>query len=428
MSAFSTVKELQVSRRLSDGCSVPVGRLAQNQRAVYFQYDAEYLLKYNNLSPFGLSFDSSLQQAPSSPHKGLQGVFADSLPDGWGMLLMDRVFRQRGISPQQLTALDRLAYIGNRGMGALEYSPVSDYAPDDSGDLIDLSVLGREAEQVFSGDYENVIQQLANGGSSGGARPKAQVYLAPDGGTQVSTLPLAGYEPWLIKFTSSSFLLGHEEGVCEAAYLTLAANAGIDVPEWRLFSAPEQSGASQWLGVRRFDCKGEAGRFHVHSLCGLLDADFRMPSLDYEEILKASQVLCQRPEVGQQQFRRAVFNLLACNQDDHSKNWAFMMDDKGEWRPSPFYDITFCPTPYREHISAFMGYGKQPPVKAMQSLARQANFSNWKQAQEVIQEVFDVLQGWHDVAMDLGVKPQTAQLIAKHLEQVWWDNRGLLKL
>ena len=129
--------------------------------------------------------------------------------------------------------------------------------------------------------------------------------------------------------------------------------------------------------MKRFDCTPDGGRLHMHSLCGLLDADFRARSMDYEDLIKASQVLCVSPAVGQSQFVRAVFNLFTVNQDDHTRNWAFLQDDAGRWRPSPCYDVTFGPNPRGEHSTAFLGHGAAPPLKAMQQLAGQANYASW---------------------------------------------------
>ena len=125
MNAFTPIKKLDVFRRLSDASEVLVGQLAQNKQGVYFQYSDTYLSKYQNLSPYALAFNNTLAKAPNQPHMGLHGLFADSLPDGWGLLLMDRVFRQQDIQPQQLTAMDRLAYVGDSGIGALVHYPIT---------------------------------------------------------------------------------------------------------------------------------------------------------------------------------------------------------------------------------------------------------------------------------------------------------------
>ncbi len=419
-------KRLDLWRTFSNGSRSRVGVLAQNRQGVFFQYAGDYLARFANLSPFGLMFDASLQAAPRSPHGGLHGVFADSLPDGWGLLLMDRVFRRAGIAPAQVTALDRLAFVTNRALGALSYEPPSSLQPAAADGRIDLGELGLQAQALYDGQTTEVLAELVRVGSSGGARPKAQLYLSDRDHNNCATIPGPDRTAYLVKFTSASLPLGHEEGLCEAAYLTMARQAGIEVANWRLLEAPVASGARHWLAVERFDTKGPNGRWHLHSACGLLDADFRLPSLDYQDLIKASSLLCQSPAVGQAQFRRAVFNLFALNQDDHSKNWAFLQDDQGHWRPSPFYDATFSPGPYGEHATAFAGFGKTPPVKAMQRLAAQANFAHWRQARAVIAEVVESISGFGKIAKGLGVRDDSIQLIQRQLEDVRRVNQGLL--
>ena len=430
MKDYQPVRKLEVLRCLSDGSQVLVGTLVQNATAVFFQYHPDYLAHSSSLSPFKLPFDAKLHQAPAEPHQQLHGLFADSLPDGWGMLLMDRVFRQRGLLPQQISAMDRLAYIGDRGMGALSYRPVMDAVTDAAEDWIAIEALGKEAQAVFEGDTQTVLAALAQAGGSGGARPKAQIYLDVSAGNSVasplaSTQARAGLQPWLVKFTSRHLPLGHEESLCEAAYLTLAKNAGLEVPEWQLISA--NADANRWLAVRRFDCS-ERGRYHMHSLCGLVDAPFRQPSVDYVDLIKITQTLCKSVAAGQQLFARALFNLVGLNQDDHSKNWAFLMDDKGAWQLSPCFDLTFSPNANNEHMTAFNGYGKAPPLAAMQQLAKAANFSSWEDAKKMIEKMLDAFSDWQSVASDLGVQKQTRDLIGKQLSEQQQRCRSLYGL
>lgn len=424
MSVFRRVQHLTVHRRLASGETRRVGELAQNRQGVFFQYDADYLRAGPSLSPFTLSADGSLQAAPKEPHSGLHGVFADALPDSWGMRVMDRVYRRSGVLPAELRPMDRLSYVGDRGMGALRFEPVSPFAPDSPGD-VDLAELGERARALFEDEErEESLGALAATGSSGGARPKALVYLADSRAERASTRPGDGLSAWLVKFTSASLPLGHEESLCEAAYLRLAAEAGIETPDWRLLPVRETSSAIASLAVRRFDCTS-SGRLHMHTLCGLLDADFRTPSMDYEDLIKASQALCRSPAVGRSQFVRAVFNLFAVNQDDHTRNWAFLQDDDGGWRASPCYDVTFSPSPYGEHATAFVGHGNAPPRKAMQQLATQANFANWSQAREAIQRVVDVVARWSTVAAELDVRADTVRLVGDRLNAVRRANREL---
>ena len=140
----------------------------------------------------------------------------------------------------------------------------------------------------------------------------------------------------------------------------------------------------------------------MHSRLRPAGCGFRTPSLDYEDLIKASRHLCRSPAVGKLQFRRAMFNLF-CNQDDHSKNWAFLQDDAGEWVPAPFYDVTFSPHPYQEHATAYAGFGKNPPLKAIQALAARAGYAKWEQAQRDIEEIVTFLADFAVVARDFGV-------------------------
>lgn len=427
---FNRTHRLDIYRTLSTGQMVLVGVMAQNRQGTFFQYQADYLQQFGNLSPFKLKSDTSLQLAPKEPHLGLHGVFADALPDGWGMLLMDRLFRQHQLLPSQITAMDRLAFVGNRGMGALSFQPVSELSLVKQHEFFDLNTLGTEAQLFFDGHTEDVLTALVQAGSSGGARPKAQLYFAQNNFQQCSTSRFQHSAAWLVKFTSERLALGHEEGVCEAAYLKLAKNAGIDVPDWTLLDAAQGAAKRRWLALKRFDVVSNntdtEGRIHLHSTCGLLDADFRLPALDYEDLIKVSSALCKSPAAGQQQFKRAVFNLFALNQDDHSKNSAFLQDDQGQWQLAPFYDVTFSPSAYGEHATSYAGFGKTPTLKAMQKLAAQANFSNWSQAQQVISEVIENIQAFADVAKELGVSAQTIKLISQQLEQVRAANKAFI--
>lgn len=429
---FNRSNRLDVYRTLSGGETVLVGVMAQNRQGTFFQYQAEYLQKFGNLSPFKLNADTSLQLAPAEPHLGLHGVFADSLPDGWGMLLMDRLFRQHQLLPSQVTAMDRLAFVGNRGMGALSFQPVSALSVEKQHEFYDLNTLGTEAQLFFDGHTKDVLAALVQAGSSGGAWPKAQLYFAADDHQRcsTSTTRFQNAEAWLVKFTSERLALGHEEGMCEASYLQLAKTVGIEVPAWTLLESADGAAKRHWLALKRFDVvKNMAdveGRLHLHSTCGLLDANYRLPSLDYEDLIKVSSALCKSPAAGQQQFKRAVFNLFALNQDDHSKNSAFLQADNGQWQLAPFYDVTFSPSAYGEHATAFAGFGKTPSVKAMQKLAAHANFANWSQAQQVIKEVIDVMQQFAVVAKENGVSGQTIKLISQQLEQVRIANKLLI--
>ncbi|WP_276754924.1 type II toxin-antitoxin system HipA family toxin [Pseudoalteromonas marina] len=427
--AFKPIEKLAVTRTLSDSTELPVGILAQNRQGVYFQYDQSYLNKFGNLSPFSLAFNRDVQLAPKTPHNGLHGVFSDCLPDGWGLLLQDRIFRQQNIMPNFVTAMDRLSFVGDSAMGALSFSPTIQYA-DSNDNQTSLATLGQQAQAIFDGQTEEVLSALVAAGSSGGARPKAQIYFPKNKIEHCRTVPKIGDEAWLIKFTSKNLALGHEEGLCEAAYLDLAEQAGLNPPERLLVPAAKGTGAAQWLALKRFDRfksnSNKMGCKHMHSACGLLDADFRTPSLDYIDLIKASRALCKSPAAGQLQFRRAIFNLLSCNQDDHSKNWAFLQDDSGGWDLAPFYDVTFSPHPFGEHATSFAGYGKAPTLKAVQQLASAAGYASWKQVQGIISDIADAIFNFKNVAQSLDINKQTIRLIEQQLNNTHAINKHLI--
>jgi len=149
--------------------------------------------------------------------------------------------------------------------------------------------------------------------------------------------------------------------------------------------------------------------------------------MDYEDLIKASQVLCRSPAVGRVQFVRAMFNLFSGNQDDHTKNWSFIMDDEGVWAPSPFYDVTFSPNAHGEHATAFGGYGQHPPLATIQRLADRASFADWPQARREIERVVDALGQWSLLASDLGVSAAVRRQIERYLTSLRRENAALLR-
>ena len=425
------VRKIEVHRVFASGSRAHVGTLAQNRDGVYFEYSSDYLSEAGNLSPFQLNFDATLQKGPREPHDGLHGVFADSLPDSWGRLLVDRYLRQQGINPGEVTAMDRLALVDRQSMGSLTYE--SDVCFD-----VDLPVysaitqLGSQAQALIQRNSDEGLRQLIYSGSAAGSRPKAQLYMTDDNDETCSLEPGPRLRPYLIKFTSSTFPLGHEEGVCEAVYMTLAEEAGIDVAPWRLVESQDSNHPMRWLAMERFDrieqsngSTEEEGRVHMHTVCGLTGADFRSPSLDYEDLIKLGSQLCSSPAVGQEVFRRAVFNLFSVNQDDHSRNWAFLQNDGGNWKLSPFYDVTYSPSPYGEHATAFGGYGKNPPLDTFQRLAELANYPSWRAAKKVIEEVIEAVHKFGQKAREFDVQGETRRMIMKRIDEVHDLNRLL---
>ena len=216
---------------------------------------------------------------------------------------------------------------------------------------------------------------------------QAQVYIDPLIPDQLHSDNAVHLEPWVLQFGHpQTDPLGQEQGLADAAYLQMARLAGIDIPEWQLITPPAQSKAAPWLAYRRPDYVQGQGRQHIQRLSSLLNNPWWQPGSGYEQLIRASQLLCQRPATGRDMFNRAVFNLLSCNRDDHSKHWSFIQDDTGQWQPAPMYSTGFRPAGNRQHEMPFNGLTSQPDRRSMQQLASLANFSHWHQARQVIEE------------------------------------------
>jgi serine/threonine-protein kinase HipA len=392
---------------------VTVGTLAERERRIFFEYAPSFLRSGLQLSPIHLPLRPGLHEGPPTPFAGLAGVFADSLPDGWGLLLMDRAFRQRGVGRETVTPLDRLAFLGTRAMGALTYHPPAD--PEEGfGAAIELDEMAEQAERLLEGSAEEVLPELLRaGGSPGGARPKVVVGFREADGAMVSgagPLP-AGFQAMLVKFGARADAA--DAGAVELAYSRMAAAAGIRVPPARLFATP---GGGRYFAAERFDRPGGERR-HVHTLAGLLHADFRIPSLDYEAYLRATLHLTRDHTEVVEAFRRMVFNVLACNRDDHARNFAFLMEPDGTWRHTPAYDLTFSAGPGGEHTMSIAGEGRTPGRRHFAELAAKMSIS--PQVRDATFEQVDAaVARWAAFAAAADVDEALVQEIERRLAQI----------
>ncbi len=365
-----------------------MGRLLLKNRQIFFEYDAAFIKTGLELSPFKLPLKAGVIKSNDRTFEGLFGVFNDSLPDGWGRLLLDRKLMNAGLNPGTLSPLDRLCFVGTSGMGALSYEPENPSAI--SHITNDLDEIDSKIQATLDENETYVDDLLILGGSSAGARPKVLLHI--DG------------EDWLIKFRSQ--LDPKDISAIEYAYHLMAIDAGLVVPEAKLF--PSRKGMG-FFGVKRFDRNGDH-RIHMHTIAGLLHADHREPSLDYESIMKATLYLTKDIRQCEIQFRNAVFNVLSHNRDDHSKNFSFLMDQQGNWSVSPAYDLTFSSGPAGEHSTMIMGEGKNPIKNHLLKLACTVGLKEDK-ASEIIHQVFAALKKWDDFATEVGVsKLQTKNI------------------
>lgn len=376
-----------------------MGRLFLKNRQILFEYDAAFIKLGLELSPFKLALKSSVISANDRTFDGLFGVFNDSLPDGWGRLLLDRKLMRAGFPPGNLSPLDRLCLVGSQGMGALSYKPEN---PSGNSFLLrDLDEIDYEIQIFQEREKEQYVEDLlALNGSSAGARPKILLHIDE--------------EDWLIKFRSS--LDAKDSCSIEYAYHLMAREAGLHVPEARLFPSRRGTG---FFGVKRFD-RDDGKRIHMHTIAGLLHADHREPFLDYEIIMKATLYLTQDIRECEKQFRNAVFNVLSHNRDDHSKNFSFLMNEQGVWRVSPAYDLTFSSGPSGEHSTMIMGEGKKPKREHLLKLAHLVDMQKNK-ALEIIEQGLSAVAQWKIFAEEAGLSKLQTKNISDSLNVIMKD-------
>lgn len=346
-----------------------VGTLSETaDHRVAFAYTQQWLRGGFPISPFSLPLKAEVF-VPSSLHfGGLFGVFADSLPDAWGQLLMNRMLQRHGIKIDDVGQLTRLAIIGDSGMGALCYQPAWESWQPQA--LDDLDALAQECQRILNREEtQDADRMFALAGSSGGARPKVMT------------------EEWIIKFPASTE--DPNAGVMEKAYMDCAERCGIIVPETKLLPSKRCGG---YFSVRRFDrtpgTGGPVQRHHVLTAAAILELDWRSPSMDYHTLMKLTKILCRdRREEVEQMYRRMCFNVFAHNRDDHSKNFSFLYNEKkDQWSLSPAYDLTWSSTYYGEHTTTVDGNGRDPGMKDLLAVGKAAGLSA-KRCSSIAEEI-----------------------------------------
>ena len=365
-----------------------VGKLAARSNTILFQYAPEFLDSGINISPFRLPLSPEVKEDPKRTFDGLFGVFNDSLPDGWGLLLLDRALRKKGSSLHACLPLQRLAMVGAHGMGALEYTPAAEQA-DEAVSVAELDALAEESLRVLrdapvdAGQLDKLIQL---NGSSAGARPKILVNVADDYRIVPQGAGKPQGTPWIIKFRSA-----HEPpntGLTEYAYSLAAREAGLDMPETHLFPSATSPG---YFGVQRFD-RVHGQKVHVHTACGLLHASHREPSLTYESLLRLTLLLTKDIREVLKMVRLMVFNVRSGNKDDHSKNFSFLLDKENQWRMAPVYDLTPSEGINGEQTCMVNNKGKDITEKDFLAAAATVDVDAWT-VREIIQQVDAALAG-----------------------------------
>lgn len=357
-------------------------------------------------------------------YRRLPAMLADALPDQFGNALVDRFMADRGHQTEMVTPLDRLAYMGNRGMGALEFKPSRGFATK-KPTAIDLKELVSTARAAVRGELDGddeTVQALRNiievGTSAGGARAKAVIALNPTTHSMLSGQLEAptGYEHWLLKFDG----MGEDNalgtpgnyGRIEYAYYLMARRAGIEMTDCRLL---EENDRAHFM-TRRFDRYDGNGKHHVQSLCAMSHLDFKMIGTNsYSQLFLTMRSLQLPYAQFEEAFRRMVFNVMARNCDDHTKNFAFILREGAPWALAPAYDVTFAHNPdskwTRQHLMSVNG--KTTDFTAADLLAEAERFQIGS-ALEVIGQVRSALSKWPAFAAEAGLPPsRIADIAAK---------------
>lgn len=354
---------------LIDDRKVGTLALAPNHLAA-FEYDAEWLGNGFSISPFSLPLEKRVFIPKKyDPFEGLFGVFSDSLPDGWGRLLVDRLLLKNKINPEETDSINRLAIVGKTGMGALVYQPETNL--ETSASDLSLDEIAIECEKIFESRQSDSLDKLFQmGGSSGGARPKIFYQMEND--------------EWIVKFPSS---IDHKNiGEQEYRYAQCARKCGIAMPETRLLPSGINSG---YFAVKRFD-RNKSQRIHMISVSALLETSHRIPNLDYHILMQLTVKLTGDYREVEKLYRLMCFNVFSHNRDDHSKNFSYIYKE-GKWKLSPAYDLTYSNSIGGEHATTVNGNGRNPGMEDLLAVAGRVGFDKVK-AKRIAEEIQEIVR------------------------------------
>jgi serine/threonine-protein kinase HipA len=414
-----------------------VGAIAWNPETgiASFEYNPDFLKTNLDLAPLTMPIQEASGKIFSFPElrdhntfKGLPGLLADMLPDRYGNTLIKTWLSNLGRPPGSINPVETLCFIGNRSIGALEVEPVIFHTSTRTS-KIELDSLVEMAGNILTDrknfstnldeDEQKALQDIIKiGTSAGGARAKAVIAWNSATGEIRSgqTAVPKGFSHWLIKFDG---VIDNQSGVTsgygriEMAYHLMALDAGIEMAECRLL---EENGRAHFM-TKRFDRDPEQGKIHMQSLCAIRHFDFNdVGYYSYEHIFETMRMLGLPYPQAEQLYRRMVFNVLGQNCDDHTKNFAFLMDRTGKWRLSPAFDICYAYRPGSEWVSqhSLSIHGKRKNITKTDLLevARQMNIKN---AENSIRQVAEVLSHWENYADKVKVDPQKKKAIADSL-------------
>ncbi len=414
-----------------------VGAIAwdSNSRLGYFEFTPGFVSGNLDLAPIKMPLAeasgrifSFAELRDTQTFKGLPGLLADVLPDKYGNALINAWLARNGRPADSLNPVELLCFTGKRGMGALEFEP-ADPKVISGATKIELSSLIHMAQEILTGrqDFKTsltaneekaLIDVLKIGTSAGGARAKAVIAYHPEKKEVRSGQAEApkGFSHWLLKFdgiTDQELGISSGYGRVEMAYHLMAKEAGIDMMECKLL---EENGRAHFM-TRRFDREGEKEKCHIQSFCAMAHADFnQITSHSYEQLFETMRRLYLPYTDAEQMFRRMVFNVGGRNCDDHTKNFAFIMDKSGIWKLAPAFDLCHAYRPGSTWVNqhALSVNGKRIDITKADMLAV-AKKMNIKKAAAIIDEVTGVVADWNKYAEKTDVGKELKNAIKKTL-------------
>lgn len=343
------------------GINVGVLSMSPDNSRCMFEYDKKWIADGFSISPLELPLQPGIQAARTNNFYGNFGIFEDSMPDGYGNYLLDRILRRYGRSLSEMTPVERLSFVGSKGMGALCYVPEMEL--NSRNDTVTLEKMQQDALDVLSEkDFSQVDALYTNSGNSGGCKPKC-LWNDSEG-------------KWLVKFRH--IYDSPDVGKKEYDVLKLAESCGISIPEIKLFNG-------KYLGAKRFDISSDGTRLHVATASGLLCESIYRPMMDYRKLIRFTRYLTKDISEAQQMFRRMIFNFEIGNNDDHAKNFSFVCID-GKWSCSPAYDVTECPEANNGFHASLVNGKEKPDMEDYIMVAADAGLTK-SQAIGVIQEI-----------------------------------------
>ena len=392
---------------------LPIGKLAMAGGQAQLEWSKDVVDSARRISPVLYPPEVGLHAARSRDFEGLHGFLADSLPEGWGRLLMRRQLAKMGMRIEELNGLERLALVGTRGRGALVFAPAT--TPTETVETLDLDALAAEATAILMGEEGTLAETLAGlAQGSGGARPKVHVGFGSQGQISVTDDETApDHEAWLVKFRAPADPI--DIGPIEAAYAAMAKAAGLAMSAHRLLSA---KAGPAYFATRRFDRPAPGRRLHMISLCGAIEAPADRPSASYDTFMRATQAITRHADDLAACFRRMIFNVLSHNRDDHTRQHSFLMDAGGDWRLAPAYDLTFSPGPGGEHYLDIEGEGRKPTAAHVAAVGRRHGFKD-RTIATTIDQVRAAVTDWPRFAKEAGVSNASRQAITSAHDAVW---------